>query len=211
MADVPLGEVIHFDALTFNSTTGAAADADSAPTFCVYEEATDTALTNCDTVIMTKRTSLTGNYRGTFTASTANGFEVGKWYIVIAIAIVGGITGKAIVQSFRMSAAEVIVGTPKVDVDGSVGFSVMGTGTVTAGATTTSIPTSACSPAGAIANQFMGRSIIFTAATTTTTLRGLACSVTASSNAATPTFTVAMSDNSALPAAPVSGDTFVIV
>jgi len=42
-------------------------------------------------------------------------------------------------------------------------------------------------------------------------LRGLACSVTASSNAATPTFTVAMSDNSALPAAPVSGDTFVIV
>ncbi len=98
-----------------------------------------------------------------------------------------------------------------VNVVQSNGFAVMGTGTVTSGATTTSIPTSACSPAGAIANQFVGRVLIFSNATTTTALRGVACVVLASTNSATPTFTVQMSDGSALPSAPASGDVFVIV
>lgn len=71
--------------------------------------------------------------------------------------------------------------------------------------TTTSIPTSACAPAGAVADQFKGRIITFDADTTTTALRGQATDITASSNAATPTFTV-----TALTTAPVSGDTFSI-
>jgi hypothetical protein len=71
--------------------------------------------------------------------------------------------------------------------------------------TTTSIPTSACTPAGAVADQFKGRIITFDADTTSTALRGQATDITASTNAATPTFTV-----TALTTAPASGDTFSI-
>lgn len=79
-------------------------------------------------------------------------------------------------------------------------------GTVTTGATTTSIPTSAFSPAGASADQFKGRIVVFDNDTTTTTLRGEATDITASTNAATPTLTV-----STLSAAPASGDTFSVL
>lgn len=79
-------------------------------------------------------------------------------------------------------------------------------GTVTTGASTTSIPTSALTPAGAAADQFKGRIIIFDIDTTTAALRGQATDITASSNSSTPTFTV-----TALTSTPASGDTFTIV
>lgn len=82
----------------------------------------------------------------------------------------------------------------------------IGRGTVTTGASTTSIPTSAFSPAGAVANQFNGRVVLFDVDTTTTALRGQAATISASSNAATPTFTV-----SALTSTPASGDTFSVI
>lgn len=77
--------------------------------------------------------------------------------------------------------------------------------TATTGASPTSIPTSACTPAGAVADQFKGRIITFDADTTTTALRGQSTDITASSNAATPTFTV-----TALTTAPAPDDTFSI-
>jgi len=79
-------------------------------------------------------------------------------------------------------------------------------GTVTTGASTTSIPTSALTPAGAAADQFKGRIIIFDIDTATAALRGQATDITASSNSSTPTFTV-----TALTSTPASGDTFTIV
>lgn len=79
-------------------------------------------------------------------------------------------------------------------------------GTVTSGASTTSIPTSAFTPAGAAANQFVGRIVIFDIDTTTAALRGQATDITASSNASTPTLTV-----TALTTTPASGDTFTVV
>lgn len=82
----------------------------------------------------------------------------------------------------------------------------IGRGTATTGGSTTSIPTSAFLPAGAIVNQFVGRVVLFDWNTTTTTLRGVAKSITASSNAANPTFTV-----DPLPAAPASGDVFSVI
>jgi hypothetical protein len=82
----------------------------------------------------------------------------------------------------------------------------VGIGTATSGGSTTSVPTSAFSPAGAIADQFKNRTLLFDDDTATTTLRGCARQITASSNAATPTFTV-----DALPAAPASGDTFSVI
>src|SRR5690349_17101315 len=60
----PLDTVIRFDAVTHNPGTGAIADADSTPTFEVFEDATDTDIGVGGN--LTKRTSKTGNYRGSF-------------------------------------------------------------------------------------------------------------------------------------------------
>jgi len=114
MSLIPVDEVVYFDVITSTPSTSAAVDADSAPTFAVYEEATDTAILDAQT--MTKRTALTGNYRGTFTASAANGFEAGKWYNVVATGVVGSVTGKCVAMRFRVAPAENVAGVPEVDV-----------------------------------------------------------------------------------------------
>ena len=106
--NIPLDEVVFFDAIVTTPSTGAAVDADLTPTFAVYEESTDTDIGVGGN--MTKRTSLTGNYRGSFTASAANGFEAGKWYSIIGSAVVGGVTGKARLLLFRAVAAESTAG-----------------------------------------------------------------------------------------------------
>lgn len=110
--NIPIDDVVHFDVITSNPYTGAAVDADAVPTFAVYEEATDTDIGIGGN--MTKRVSLTGNYRGTFTASAANGFEAGKWYAVIVSATVDTIVGKARALHFRCVLAEVTAGVPLV-------------------------------------------------------------------------------------------------
>jgi hypothetical protein len=110
---IPLNDVIYFDFITSSPSTGAATDADSTPTFAIYENSTDTDIGSGGNA--TKRTSLTGNYRLTFTCSAANGFELDKWYNVIASATVSGIAGKAVVQKFRIVAAENTAGYPIAD------------------------------------------------------------------------------------------------
>lgn len=111
--DIPLDEVLHFGAIT-SEASGAAADADSTPTWAVFEESTDTAI---QTGNFTKRTSLDGHYRGTVTLSAANGFEVGKWYEIAAAATVDSVAGKAIVFGpFRIVPAEAQTGVPVVDI-----------------------------------------------------------------------------------------------
>lgn len=119
---IPVDEVVHFDVCTHAPSTGAVSDADSTPTFDVFEEATDTAILSAQS--FTKRTSLTGNYRGTFTASAANGFEAGKWYSVIASATVGGVAAKKNCGSFRVAPAETAAGVPLADVNTKTGFSL---------------------------------------------------------------------------------------
>ena len=111
--DISIDEVVYFDVITSTPSTGAAADADSTPTFAVYEEATDSDIGVGGN--MTKRTSLTGNYRGSFTASAANGFEAGKWYSVIVSATVATIAGKCRALMFRAVPAENVAGYPVVD------------------------------------------------------------------------------------------------
>jgi hypothetical protein len=102
--------------------------------------------------------------------------------------------------------AKVIIQTAGDTVN--LGFTVpaIGRGTVTTGASSTSIPTSAFTPAGASLDQFAGRVVLFDANTTTPALRGCARAITSSSVAAAPTFTVV-----ALPGTPVSGDSFSVV
>jgi hypothetical protein len=79
-------------------------------------------------------------------------------------------------------------------------------GTVGSGSTTTSIVTSAFTPGVGAAGQFIGRTVIFDANTTTTALQGQATNITGSTNASDPVLTV-----TALTSSPVSGDTFLIV
>lgn len=81
----------------------------------------------------------------------------------------------------------------------------IGRGTVTTGGSTTSIPTSAFAPAGAVTDQFKGRIITFDADTTTAELRGQATDITGSTSSATPTFTV-----TALTIGPANTDTFSV-
>lgn len=114
LGEIPLDEVVYFDVTTHNVTTGAISDADSTPTFDVFEEATDTPIVSATN--FTKRTSLTGNYRGTFTCSAANGFELGKWYNVIASATVNSVAAKAVALTFRIIPAESSAGVQNVDV-----------------------------------------------------------------------------------------------
>jgi len=83
---------------------------------------------------------------------------------------------------------------------------VVGRGTVGSASTTTSIVTSAMTPAGVHADQFKGRIVIFDRTTTTTALRGQATDITASSAASLPVLTV-----TALTDAPQAGDQFSIV
>jgi len=109
---VPIDEVVTFDVVTHNPATGAVSDADSPPTFEVFEDTTDTDVGVGGN--LTKRTSKTGNYRGSFTASAANGFEAGKWYSVIASATVNAIAAKTVAKSFMCVPAETSAGVPQV-------------------------------------------------------------------------------------------------
>lgn len=93
--------------------------------------------------------------------------------------------------------------------DASTG--AMARGTVTTGASTTSVPTSAliignAAATGVVADQFKGRVVLFDGNTTTAGLRGAAAAISASSASNTPTLTVGT-----LPATPASGDTFTII
>ncbi len=83
--------------------------------------------------------------------------------------------------------------------------------TVASGASTTSIPTSALTMAGIAGsgftlNQFAGRTVLFDGTTTTAGLQAAQSIIRASSVGNPPGFTV-----DALPATPVSGDTFSVV
>lgn len=99
-----LEETIYLDFIT-SASTGAAADADSTPTFEVFEDANDTALTLSGSAIA-KRASKTGNYRITLPVTAANGFEAGKSYNVVASATVGGVAAKAVVARFQARARD---------------------------------------------------------------------------------------------------------
>ena len=117
---VPIDEVMTFDCATHDPDTGSVVDADSVPVFDVFEETTDTPILSAQA--MTKRTSKTGNYRGSVTCSAANGFEAGKWYSLVVSATVTGsvsasaVTAKKTFAPFRCAPAESSAGVPKADV-----------------------------------------------------------------------------------------------
>lgn len=109
--EIKLGDSVTKDFTTHNPVTGNIQDADVLPTSQVFENATDAPIL---TPVVTKRVGLTGDYRLTFLASAANGFEVNKSYNVVVLATVNAITAKATMLSFLLEATTAIVGNPTI-------------------------------------------------------------------------------------------------
>lgn len=180
------------DDLALASTLGTPAGADMSADIAAVK--TDTAAILVDTAdiqpkIGTPATNLSADIAAVQT-------DTNDIQTRLPAALVGG----------RMDSNVGAVGS-NADVPTHLKNAVLGTcyGTVTTGATTTSIPTSALTPAGSATDQFKGRILVFDKNTTTAALRGQATDITASTASATPTFTV-----TALTTAPASGDTFSI-
>jgi hypothetical protein len=91
-------DVLTFYAVTTRFDTGAATDADSVPTYRVYEEETGTPLLTGSMALLDSGNTA-GLYSEQITLSAANGFEVGKSYSIYKEATVNGIVG-ATVESF---------------------------------------------------------------------------------------------------------------
>lgn len=120
------------DALTFyaNTTrvdTGAATDADSAPTYRVYEDETGTAILNGSMALLDS-SNTAGFYSEQITLSAANGFEKGKCYAIYIQATVNSIVG-ATHRTFQIQ-AEVAVASY------NTGLTPLQAGTVVEGTTT---------------------------------------------------------------------------
>ncbi len=108
---IPLGEIMYFHAAISNATTSAPSDASANPTWVIYEEDGTAAAVSSGTML--KVGAVTGFYHGSATLAAGSGFEVGKWYGLLAQAT-AGTAGHAILGRFRVSSAESTVGAPNV-------------------------------------------------------------------------------------------------
>lgn len=87
-----IGDNLVFSVTTHDPDTGVLTDADSAPTYRIYEDETATAIL---TGSMSKLDdgNTTGFYTELIAATAANGFEDGKTYTIYIEATVDGDTG----------------------------------------------------------------------------------------------------------------------
>ena len=129
-----IDDYLTFTCNTHTPSTGAATDADSVPTYRVYEDETGTPITSGSTAKLDDA-GTTGFYSERVQLLAATGFEKGKTYTVYISATVGGTTG-TMSHSFQIEAevdANVVSGSvPSVagavgSVTGNVGGNVTGT------------------------------------------------------------------------------------
>lgn len=85
-------DVYTFYAETTKFDTGVATDADSAPSYRIYEEETATPILTGSMALLDS-TNTAGFYSEQVTLSVANGFEVGKCYAVYISGTVNSVTG----------------------------------------------------------------------------------------------------------------------
>lgn len=114
-----------------HTTAGAASDADSPPSYRVYEDETGTAILTGTMALLDDANTL-GQYSEQITLSALNGFEKGKCYNIRITATVGGVAG-ATIRSFQMEAevdANVVSGAVP-SVTGAVGSVTGAVGSVT--------------------------------------------------------------------------------
>jgi hypothetical protein len=108
-----IDDVLRVHIQTSSVTTGAATDADAAPTWRVYEDDTATPVTTGSFVTLN---SQTGFYVAAITLAAAIGYEVGKQYAIRSQATVAGIIGADVhhfqIQSeVRLAAGAITAGT----------------------------------------------------------------------------------------------------
>lgn len=207
LGDRALGSTVDLKFTT--AVNGVPTTLSGSPVISVYQGGSTTPITSGVTLTVDYH-STTGLNDVSIVATTGNTFAAGNDYqVVITTGTLGGVSMVGfVVGDFSLNLGNVgaVAGNATAATNLSQSTQAIGRGTATTGGSTTSIVTSAFSPSGAVANQFAGRVIIFDAGTTTTALRGQATTISASSNAASPTFTV-----TALTTAPVSGDTFSVI
>lgn len=89
-----IDDLLTFAVNTHSATTGAATDADSVPTYRVYEDEIGTAILT-GSMAKLDDANTTGFYSEQITLSAANGFEKGKCYTIYISATVSSVTGTA--------------------------------------------------------------------------------------------------------------------
>lgn len=92
LGKIKLGDNLVFTVNTHSATTGAATDADSAPSYRVYEDETATPLLT-GTLAILDNANTTGFYTESIAVTTGNGFEEGKSYSIYIEATVATVTG----------------------------------------------------------------------------------------------------------------------
>lgn len=97
-----IDDQITFTATTHSPTNGSGQDADSVPTYHVYEDEVSTPLITGSMALLNGANTL-GFYSEQFQPTVALGFEKGKSYNIYVQAVVGGVTG-TINHSFQIEA-----------------------------------------------------------------------------------------------------------
>jgi hypothetical protein len=87
-----IDDLLTFYANTHRFDTGAATDADSVPSYRIYEDETGTAILTGSMALLDS-SNTAGFYSEQITLSAANGFEKGKSYAVYISAAVNSVTG----------------------------------------------------------------------------------------------------------------------
>lgn len=101
-----LDDTLTFTVVTHRFDTGALTDADSVPSYRIYEDETGTAILT-GSMAKLDDTNTTGFYSEQITLSAANGFEAGKSYSIYVSAAVNSVTGGA-TGSFKMSSRDLL-------------------------------------------------------------------------------------------------------
>lgn len=121
-----IDDLVTFTCNTHRVDTGEATDADSVPTYRVYEDETGTAILTGSMALLDS-SNTAGFYSEQITLSAANGFEKGKSYNIYISATVNGVTGtssrflqvEAEVDANRINWANVDGATTTVNLSGT--------------------------------------------------------------------------------------------
>ena len=92
-SEVTLGQNLTFSFCTHDPDTGVSTDADTLPTWRLYEKETTTAILT-GTASKLDDANTTGTYADTVACTAANGFETDTSYTIVITATVGGDTGR---------------------------------------------------------------------------------------------------------------------
>lgn len=178
-----IDDFLTFPATTHRVDTGALTDADSVPTYRVYEDETGTAILT-GSMAKLDDANTTGFYTEQLTLSAANGFERGKSYTIYITATVNSITGGQH-HTFQIgadvNAAYIAGGATSATILNRYWGSAVVTGTADSGTTSTMVDAGRTE---ADTNYWVGALLVFTSGN----IAGQSVRVT-DFNAATDTFT----------------------